>query len=150
MKNPMLASHVTLGAALALMLLASCARDRADPEQQVRAVLAAAESAAEARDVSEAMDLVADGYADARGLDKSQLRNFVRGYFAIHPSISILMRVESLEFPADDLARARVTVGMLGRQGAEENWSLAADVETFDVELIREGEDWRLLRADRE
>lgn len=107
-------------------------------------MLAAAEEKAEARDLSEAMALVSEGYADENGFDKARLRDFVRAYLLTHPRISLLLRTESIEFPAEDLARARVTVGVLGT-GAE----LAADVQSFDLELVREGEDWRLLRADR-
>lgn len=121
--------------------LTACAPE-GSPEQQVRAVITQAEEAAEARDVSAAMDLVADEYSDANGFDREQLRRFVHGYFIMNPSINLLVRVEDVRFPADELAQARVTVGMLG-QGLE------TQLETFDVELVKQGDDWRLRRADR-
>jgi hypothetical protein len=121
--------------------LCACAPD-GSPEQQIRAVITQAEQAAEARDVSAAMDLVADEYADANGFDREQLSRFVRGYFMMNPSINLLVRVEDVQFPADELAQARVTVGMLGQ-------GLDTDLETFDVELVKVGGDWRLRRADR-
>jgi hypothetical protein len=126
--------------AFALVLVACAAED--SPEQQVRAVITRAEEAAEARDVSAAMDLVADEYADANGFNRDRLRGFVHGYFLLNPSISLLVRVEDVRFPADELAQARVTVGAL-RQGLE------TDLETFDVELVKVGDDWLLRRADR-
>jgi hypothetical protein len=136
MKTP--AFVVALASVLAL---AACASE-GSPEQQVRAVITQAEEAAEASDVSAAMELVADEYADDNGFDRDRLRDFVRGYFLINPSINLLVRVEDVQFPADELAQARVTVGMLG-QGLE------TQLETFDVELVKEGGDWRLRRADR-
>jgi hypothetical protein len=115
--------------------LVACARE-GSPEAEVRAVITAAEEAAEAGDVSAAMDLVADEYADANGFDRQELR-----YFLMNPSMKLLVRVEDVQFPADELAQARVTVGVLG-QGLE------TQLETFDVELVKEDDDWRLRRAD--
>jgi len=132
----------TLVAPLAFALLAAACAAEGSPEEQVRAVIAQAEEAAEARDVSAAMELVADEYEDANGFDREALRRFVHGYFMLNPSISLLVRVEDLRFPADELAQARVTVGMLG-QGLETR------LETFDVELVNIDGEWRLRRADR-
>jgi hypothetical protein len=132
----------TLVASLACALaLAACASE-GSPEEEVRAVITRAEEAAEARDVAAAMELVAGEYADANGLDRDSLRRFVHGYFVLHPSINLLVRVEDVRFPADELAQARVTVGMLG-QGLE------TQLESFDVELVRQDDEWRLRRADR-
>jgi hypothetical protein len=135
-----ISSFAPLVFALALALAACASED--SPEAAVRAVITQAEEAAEARDVSAAMDLVADEYADANGFDRKRLRGFVHGYFLMNPSINLLVRVEDVRFPADELAQARVTVGMLG-QGLE------TDLESFDVELEKVGDDWRLRRADR-
>lgn len=126
-------------ALLGMGMLASCAREDS-PEQRVRAVIAAAEEAAEARDVSAAMQLVASDYADTRGFDRQALRAFVHGYFVLNQSIRLLVRVEDVRFPADQLAQAHVTVGMLGSR---------AEVHEFDVELVNEGGDWLLRRAER-
>jgi hypothetical protein len=123
------------------VVLAACASE-GSPEEAVRAVITAAEEAAEARDVSAAMELVADEYADANGLDRDSLRSFVHGYFLMNPSIKLLVRVEDVRFPADELAQARVTVGMLGQ-------GLDTQLETFDVELVHIDGDWLLRRADR-
>jgi hypothetical protein len=132
-------------ATLALLMFDGCARP-ATPEQQVRAVLDAAQRGAEERDVSAVLQLVSEQYADERSVDKDALRNLVRGYFLVNQTIHLLLRVDELTFPADGLAKARVTTAMLGRQ-AGKDWSLAADVYEFDLELRREGSNWRLTRA---
>lgn len=135
--------HAPWAASFAI-LLAACSRTT--PEQEVRAVIAAAESAAEERDLSGVMDLVSDRYSDAAGNDKAAIRALMQGFFIVNQSVHLLMRVEELEFPSEDLATARLTVGMLGRQSAED-WAFAADVYEFDVRLIRESDEWRLQSA---
>lgn len=135
-------------AALVLVLLAACSREPS-PEDQIRAVIVAAEEGAEARELSAVMDLVSERYSDLRGQDKAGVRGVLRGYFLVNQSIHLLTRVESVQFPSEEVATARVTVGMLGRQdGGSGDWSLAADVYEFDVRLLDEGGEWRLQSAD--
>ena len=112
----------------------------------MRQVVGAAESAAEERDLSAVMDLVADGYSDTQGQDKEAIRSLMRGFFVLNQSVHLLMRIEDLEFPSDEVAEARVTVGMLGRQ-SQEDWSFAADVYEFDVRLVHKDDEWRLQSA---
>jgi hypothetical protein len=129
------------------LALAGCARE-ASPEDEVRAVIAAAEAAAEERDASALFELVAPDYRDGRGNGEKEIRRLVRGYLITHQSIHLVTRVEEIEFPATDLARVRVTVGMLGQPAAGRSpWDLAADVYEFDLVLAREDGDWRLTRA---
>lgn len=136
-------------AVAALALLAGCAAGD-DREAAVRRVLADAEAAAEARNVGDAMALVSADYADARGLDRDGLRNVVRGYFALNPSLELVVRVESLGFPDLNRARARLQVLSAGReQGGGAPGRFDVDLGRFDVELVDEDGDWRLLRTDR-
>jgi hypothetical protein len=126
-----------------------CAPDQS-PEQQVRDVIAAGESAAERREVGELMDLVSAQYADEEGRDAATLEQYVRGYLLIHPSIHLLTRIESIDFPYADMARVRVTVGSLAREAPDPaSLDLAADVEELDIELVREDDTWRVRRASR-
>ena len=90
---------------VAAILLAACGAKSSD-EEQVRALIDAVETAAEARDTSDVLEHVADDYADSHGFDKTQLQNFLRGYFLAHPKVELLVNIESLEFPVDGLAQA--------------------------------------------
>jgi hypothetical protein len=123
-------------------LLGACGTKSSD-EEQVRALIASVEEAAESRDTSDVLARVAPDYSDSRGLDKSQLQDFLRGYFLSHPKIELLVNIESLEFPADGLARARVGIASVALD------SLGGDSVTLDVELRRPQGDWRVTRADR-
>ena len=130
------------------LAIASCGGDNS-PEAQVRAVIAEAEAAAEARDASALRDLVADDYRDGRGNDAEEIRRYVHGYLIAHQSVRLLVRIEKLELKATDLARLRATVAMVGREAESAGaWDLAADVHEFDVTLAREDGEWRVTRAD--
>ena len=123
---------------LATILLTACGAHSSD-EQKLHALIDAVETAAEARDSSDVLEHVADDYRDSRGLDKTQLRNFLRGYFLANPRIELLVSVDDLEIPVPGLARARVTVTSV----------LAGDREVLQVEFRQQGGAWRVARADR-
>ena len=133
---------------LMALVVTSCGGDTS-PEAQVRAVVAEAEAAAEARDASALLDLIADDYRDSRGNGADEIRRYVRGYLVAHQSVHLLVRIEELELKATDLARLRATVAMVGREAeGAATWDLAADVHEFDVTLAREDGEWRVTRAD--
>jgi len=85
------ASLIFVTAILLTATLVACGAKSSD-EQQVRAVIDAVETAAEARDASDVLEHVADNYADSNGFDKSQLRNFLRGYMLAHPKLDAALR----------------------------------------------------------
>src|SRR5689334_20341077 len=95
-----------------VIFVAACGA-RSSDEEKVRSLFADAEKAAEARDASDVLELVATDYSDSRGFDKTQLRDFVRGYFLANPKIDARINVDSLEFPVPGLARAQVTLTVL-------------------------------------
>jgi hypothetical protein len=129
-------------------LLAACG-PTTTPEQQVRAVVTAAESAAEKRDLSTLMALVSPRYQDANGGSAVELSRTLRGYFLTHQSVHLLARVESVKFPYKDMARVQLTVGTLGRQAsAADDLRLAADVHEVTLELQLERGEWKVTRAE--
>jgi hypothetical protein len=129
--------------ALILSSLVACSSATSD-EQRVRELIASAEEAAESRDVGDVLDLVGDDYADDQGNTRDSLRGFLRVYFAAHPRLELVTSVDDLQFPADGLAHARVTV-----RGLDLDRFNAGESVALDVELRRAGDEWRLVRADR-
>jgi hypothetical protein len=123
-------------------LLAACETKTTD-EEKVRALIAGVEAAAEARDTSDVLAFVAPDYSDKQELDKSLLQNFLRGYFLSHPKIEIVAKIESLEFPVEGLARARIGVLSVSLD------QLGGDSVTLDVELRKPDGKWLVTRADR-
>jgi len=128
-------------------MLGGC-QQRGTPEAQVRAVIAAGEQAAEARDLSGLLEHVSPAFLDEHGGGRDDLKQVLRGYFVTHQSIALLTRIDSVEFPYRDLARVRVTVGTLGRDAAgATTFELAADISEVVLELKLEDDEWRVVRA---
>jgi len=122
--------------------------DADSPEQQVRQVIDRMEVAAEARDVSELVEHLSSEYRDANGMSPDEAARYARGYFIANQSIHLLTRVEEIEFPLADEARARVLVGMVGRDAdAAGQWDLAADLYEFKVSLRQEDGEWKVTFA---
>jgi len=125
-----------LGAALA------CA-EAATPEQEVRAVLAALEAAAEAGEAADFAELVSATYEDPYGHDREKLRAFV----AFHVMQSgrgreVVVRVRDVQLTDPGRAVVVLAVGLAGR-GAR----LGAEVYAVDLDLVREDDAWRVSFA---
>jgi hypothetical protein len=128
----------------ACLTLTACG-DADSPEQQVRDVIDKMETAAEARDVSELVEHLSSEYRDANGMSPDEAARYARGYFIANQSIHLLTRVEQVEFPLPDEARARVLVGMVGRDAdAAGKWDLAADLYEFKLALRQEDGEWKV------
>jgi hypothetical protein len=135
--------------AAAVLLLAACG-EAPSAEQQVRAVIASGEEAAEARDLSALMDLVSPQYEDEQGRTRAELQRYVHGYLIANQSIHLLTRIDRVEFPYRDMARVELTVGSLGREaGAATSLDLAADVQRLAIELQLDDGGWKVTRARR-
>ena len=137
-----------LGLASALAVLGTgCGA--ADPQAEIRALLAEAEEAAEARDVGFFSGVLADGYRDARGNDRDEMLRTLRGYFIANQRIEILSRVDEIVVESDGSARAVVHAGMVGRRaGAELIDGIEADLYRFELTLVNDGAEWQVASAD--
>ena len=131
----------------ALATLSACG-DADSPEQQVRQVIDRMETAAEERDAGELVQHLSSEYRDANGMSSDEAARYARGYFIANQSIHLLTRVEQIEFPLPDEARARVLVGMVGRDAdAAGNWDLVADLYEFKISLRQEDGEWKVTFA---
>ena len=117
------------------------------PEAHVRATIDAMEIAAEERDVGDLMEHVSAEFRDAQGRGAKELSQYIRGYFIANQSIHLLTRVDRIEFPTTEEARAQVTVGMVGRDAGADAWSLAAEVHDFDVTFMLDDGEWKVTYA---
>jgi len=120
--------------------LAACGA-RSSDEEQVRALIDGVEAAAEERDASDVIAFVSPDYSDSEGFDKTRLQNFLRAYLLAHPKVELLTSIDKLEFPADGLAQAEVTV-----TGIE-----LGDIDRvrLKVEFRRNSNEWLVSRVDR-
>jgi len=131
--------------------LVSCAAGcgGADPEAAIIARLAAAEQAAEARDAGFFADFIGDSYRDARGNDRDALMRAVRGHFLVNQRIEVVSRVDEVVLEGSDAARAVVHAGLVGqRAGAALLDGVDADLYRFELELVNDGGEWRIIGAE--
>lgn len=142
---------VCLGMVIVLAL-AACSR-QSSPEAEIRALVAQAQTAAEERDVRALRALIADDYADDRGLDRKAVENLIRLQVLRHQSVHLFVRIRGIEFPESDRALVSVAAAMAGRPvaNAGELVGLNADLYRFDLEWVRRGGgEWQVRRADWE
>jgi hypothetical protein len=134
-----------IGTALLLAALLACGASAPTPEQEVRAVLGALEAAAEAGDASAFAGLVSADYQDPYGHDREKLRAFVAFHvMRAGRGREVIVRVRDVRIEPADPARAAVTLAV-GLAGAGSR--VSADVYAVDLDLVREGEAWRVAWA---
>jgi hypothetical protein len=131
---------------LAAALAAGCGAS--DPEAEIRALLAGAEQAAEARDAGFFAELLGAGYRDSRGQGRDEAMRMIRGYFIANQRIEIVSRVDEVVFEGRDAARAVVHAGMVGQRAGEPLLGVGAALYRFELELVNDGGDWRIIGAD--
>lgn len=136
--------------ALIFPLLVSCSSERETPEAQVRAFLKRGETAAAKKETPVLRQMISGKYADSQGQDKQAIEAVLRYYFLRNKSIYLFTRVQSIGFPEPARAEAVVLVAMAGQPmaGAEDVARLRADLHRFEITLIREDKDWKVVRAE--
>lgn len=133
-----------------LVLAAACRATPSSPETQVRAAIAAAERAAEQKDVKTLKRLIADDYRDDDGNRKADLIRLLAYHLLRNQSIHLLTRVRTVECGDAGRAAATVFVAMAGRDIAAADLlaQLHADLYRFDLDLVSAGAGaWTLSRA---
>lgn len=139
-------STKTAMASVLAVLIAGCAAS--DPEADIRALLAAAVEAAEARDAGFFAELIGDSYRDARGHDREEIVRMLRGYFLANQRVEVVSRVDEVVVEGGDAARATVHAGLIGqRAGAALLGGLDAELYRFDLELVNDSGEWRIIGA---
>ena len=90
--------------------------------------------------------MIADDYRDGDGRSADEIRRYLHAYLIAHQSIHLITRIDVIEIKGKDVARVRMSVGMLGRE-SDSTWDLAGDIYRFDLRLAREDGEWRVTRA---
>lgn len=130
---------------LVVLLSCSCGGSVSDPETELRAWIADAEAAAEAKDRGALLDKISDRYVDARGNDRDDIGNRFRVYMLRQQSITILTKIDAIELSGESAADVELTVGMAGTNNRA--FGLNADAYRFELELEKDGGDWMLIGA---
>ena len=142
----MIPTHLRLLAVVFLLLLQSCSSDPETPEERIRALIDAGETAVESRDLSEVTALISQHYFDKQGLDRAAVRRLIAGQFLMHPSIHLLVQTDEIRLVTPERAEVLIYVAMSGTRldRAEDLLGLRADLYRFDLGLEKEDENWRI------
>lgn len=137
--------------ATALLLLAlACSGGPGTPEARVRARLAKAEAAAEARDAGALRELISEGYADAHGQDRDAVRGIIAFHLLRNRSVHLLTSTRNVRVGDAGTAEVEVYAAMAGTPitGPEALAGLRADLYRFDLRLEEETDgEWRVVSA---
>lgn len=143
MMNPLIRTLCTITAML--VALAACSEPRSEPEEEVRAWVAAGIEAAENKERRDLIALISESYTDARGHDRNDLEDLLRIYFLRQHKIGLLTKIEEITIYDDTAARLIMTVGMAGTNDGVLGFS--ADAYRFEMELHKDGDEWQLIAA---
>ena len=140
---------VALLALPALLVLTACT-DRTPPEEQVRAFIDEIETLVEERQYLELVERISNDYSDSRGNDRLKIAGILRAYFLRNKNINLIIRIGDITFPGRDFAQTSIDVFMVGRSMSEDDvFRLPkSDFEHFDLDLVRDNDDWRVARAE--
>ena len=132
--------------ALVAVTLSGCGGS--PPEDAVRQRLDGAIAAIEARDTSYFRDLLSESFVGARGLNRQDAINRIRGLFLAYPRIAAIRGVQTIELQGERAARVSIRAGLVGDQGRPLA-GFSADLYLFELEFAQESDgEWRLIGAD--
>lgn len=129
----------------ALLVLGGCSADRTPPEEALRDWVAAAELAAESKDRSGLVKMIAADYADARGNDRTAIDRMLRVWFLRQNAIALLTKIDSIELYNDTAAQLTLTVGMAATNS--KLLGLSADAYRLELDMVLDDDKWLLLAA---
>ena len=129
----------------ALAVLAACGKPATEPEEELRAWVAAGVEAAENKERRELMSMISPAYADARGKEKDDIENKLRVYFLRQHSIALLPKIDEITLYDDTAAKVELTMGLAGTNDGVLGFS--ADAYRFELELEKDGDEWQLISA---
>lgn len=135
--------------ALAVIGLASCKKDT--DEQKIYKILDAGVASLEAGQVKDAMEHVAEDFADESGLDKQGIRGVLAGQVLRGNRITIMRRDEKV---AVDGASAVATLDVALFQGDRAKLKgvlpQRSGTYRFTITLRKDGDEWLITKAKYE
>jgi hypothetical protein len=123
--------------------VAGCGEPPTPPEEAVRAWVSQGNQLAQDKDRGALMDMVSDDYADPRGNRRADIENMFRLYFLRAHDIKLLTRIDDVRIIGESAAELDLTVGMAASHDGVLGFS--ADAYKFEMELVRDGDEWLLI-----
>lgn len=133
-----------------VLTLAACGGDQSSSEDRVRALIDAMEQSVEAGSVRKAVGFLHADYTDPRHPSRQAASRTLLGVTQRHRDIHLFTLTQSVELaPQQDSATAVVFVAMTGIpvDSVEALISVKADLYRFELALIEEEGEWRILSS---
>ena len=132
-----------------VFFIVSCSNEET-PEDQVKQFVAAGEESVEARNVLDVKKLISENYNDEKGRTRQDLVAVSARYILSNKNIHVLTRIGELNFLSEDRVLLQLYVAMTGQNvsNLDALLNMQADLYLFDMELVREKKEWKLLKAD--
>jgi hypothetical protein len=141
----------------ALVAGPGCSPGPRSPEDEIRALIAEAERAAESKELAALRSMIAEDYRDAARRDRRELVRRLAGYFLRNDSIHLLVRIREVRAADDGRGEVQLYLAAAGRpiSDLQALIPLRADLYRVDLVMVREDGDWRVSsarweRADRQ
>jgi len=125
--------------------LFACGAPPTLPEAALRAWVAEGQRLVEEQDRRGLIAMVSDNYADARGNDRDAIEKLFVVYFLRANGINLLTSVEDVRVFDETAAEIDLKVAMAATHNGVLGFS--ADAYNFQLELVRDGDDWSLISA---
>jgi hypothetical protein len=138
------------GGLVAALLAAACSPSADDPEAAIEALVSTAVRAAETGNDRTIERLLAGDYEDAEGRGRREAMLYLRMLLRRYPRPVISVRGLQIELLSPALARVDLNLVALGRaDGTSPRVDLDATRLQLRLALRRDGDEWRVTRADR-
>lgn len=135
------------------LLLAACAGEQPTPEERVRSVVAAMETAVEGGSMQQAAELLDSQYKDRWHTNRAMAIRSLLGLTRRHSNIHLFSVIKAVEvLPQGDAASALVYVAMTGIpvESIDALVSLKADLFRFEIQLKEADGEWRIVSSEWE
>ncbi len=137
---------ISLLSLLSLSLSCSSPPDRAT---QVKQRLQTIEEAIEEKDLEKLKEQISAEFQDQRGYRRQELLSLLQLHFLKQRSLHILTQLKELRFEAGEAqVELSVAVAGTGLPGLEALSQVKADILVMTLNLRKEEDSWRLIRAD--
>lgn len=132
----------------AVIVLQACSGERDSPEDEIRAFIASAVTAAEQRSSGDIAQMIHGDYLDQQGYNKKQVTGLLRAYFFQHKNIHLFTRIGEIELLGDNQAIVKLHLAMAGSVIADIDAisALRARIYDFELRLVKQN-DWLLQQA---
>lgn len=133
--------------------VSSCNTNNDTPEQQIQQFVNSAKTIAESRDIISLKEMISEKYTDDNHAynegNKQALVQRITGYFWRYKNIHIFTQINNLAFSNPNNAQLQLLVAMadLPINSIGTLLNSKARLYQFDMTLIREKSDWKLLKA---